>query len=97
MEVILAKNSGFCSGVKKAYDTALSLARQDVTIYGELVHNNSVTDKLKSVGINTVERLEDVKTSKVLIRSHGVKKSDLDYFAGKGIEVIDCTCPFVKR
>ena len=97
MEVILAKNSGFCSGVKKAYDTALSLAGQDVTIYGELVHNNSVTDKLKSVGVNTVERLEDVKTSKVLIRSHGVKKSDLDYFAGKGIEVIDCTCPFVKR
>ena len=97
MEVIIAKHSGFCSGVKKAVDTALGLVGQDVTLFGELVHNKGVTDKLKDLGLKTVDKIEQVKTKKVLIRSHGVKKSDYDYFTAQGIEVIDCTCPFVKR
>ena len=80
MEIIVAKNSGFCSGVKNAVDKAMSLAGQDVTIYGELVHNKSVITKLKSLGLETVDAPELVKTKKVLIRSHGIKKAEYVFF-----------------
>ena len=48
MEIIVAKNSGFCPGVKKAVDTAFSYAGKNACVYGELIHNDKVIEELKS-------------------------------------------------
>lgn len=49
MKVVLAKNAGFCKGVKNAVDTAIKLAEEHGKIFtfGELVHNELVTEYLR--------------------------------------------------
>lgn len=97
MQVIVSENCGFCMGVKNAVDTAMKISGQDVCILGEIIHNPSVISKIKSLGTKIVEKKEDVDSKKVIIRSHGEPKSTFDYFESKGIEVINCTCPFVIK
>jgi len=38
MQVIIAKHSGFCSGVKKAVETAMSISPENTFVYGEIIH-----------------------------------------------------------
>lgn len=97
MEIILANNVGFCAGVNRAFTKAKSLAGEDVAVYGELVHNQSVIDQLEALGVKTVFSAEDVTGGKVVIRSHGIPKSGYEIFKNKGIDVVDCTCPFVSK
>ena len=97
MEVILAKNSGFCSGVQKAVDTAESIYGDNVYILGELIHNSTVTKKIESLGTKTVNDIDEVSGGTVIIRSHGVGRDTLEELERRGIKVINCTCPFVMR
>ena len=60
MEVIVAKNGGFCKGVQRAVDTALSIPAQNTYVLGDIIHNPDVVERLTSRGIKTVEKLEDV-------------------------------------
>ncbi len=96
MSVTVAKNSGFCQGVKKAVDVAMNI-ETPAYVYGELIHNEVVLEKLKSRGVYTVDRLEDLKGKRVIIRSHGVGKDIYDFLNSNNIEYIDCTCVFVKK
>ena len=98
MQVIVAKSGGFCRGVKKAVDTALSVSPENTYIYGEIIHNPDVVAQITARGIRTVERLEDVpKGATLIIRSHGVGKRVYEECEERDIEVIDCTCEFVRR
>ncbi len=97
MKITVAKSAGFCFGVKNAVDTAYNHAGEDVCVLGELIHNPLVIEKLESFGVKCVKSPSDVKTSKVIIRSHGAPKAVFDYFEKEGISVIDATCPFVKK
>ena len=98
MQVIVAKSGGFCRGVKKAVDTALSVSPENTYIYGEIIHNPDVVAQITARGIRTVERLEDVpKGATLIIRSHGVGKRVYEECEEREIEVIDCTCEFVRR
>ena len=97
MKVILAKNNGFCMGVKRAVSQAKSLAGENVYIYGELVHNKLVNDELLSMGLKIVDDPLEVKSGTVIIRSHGTTKSQIEDFRNRGINVVDCTCPFVAK
>lgn len=97
MAVRVASTAGFCFGVKNAVSLTLSHAGEDVSVLGELIHNTHVTEKIERSGIKTVNSPEEVKTSAVIIRSHGEGKATYDYFAKNGITVYDATCPFVKR
>ena len=98
MKVYLAKNAGFCMGVKRAVDTALLEENKGAYILGNIIHNEAVLNELKEKGLITVESEQDVESGKtVIIRSHGVGKSVIDYFNKNNITVIDCTCPFVKK
>ncbi len=96
MSVTVAKNSGFCQGVKKAVDVAMKI-ETPAYVYGELIHNEVVLEKLKSRGVYTVDRLDDLKGKRVIIRSHGVGKDIYDFLNSNNIEYIDCTCVFVKK
>ena len=98
MEILVAKSGGFCSGVKKAVDTAMSISPNNVYIYGELIHNPEIVDKISGRGIRTVETLDEVPGGATLIiRSHGVQKWIYEACRARGIEVVDCTCEFVRR
>ena len=98
MQIILAKSLGFCSGVKRAVDTAMKVCGKAVFVLGELIHNERVTAMLKEKGSTVVNSAGDVPDgAKVIIRSHGEAKSTFEKLKNKGAEIIDCTCPFVRR
>ncbi len=98
MKVVIARNSGFCVGVKKAVDTALAVAKNGVYVLGEIIHNESVLEKLKNLGVKTIESIDEVEKGTLIIRSHGVSKGILEKLnKKKGVEVINCTCPFVEK
>jgi 4-hydroxy-3-methylbut-2-enyl diphosphate reductase len=102
MEVLLAKTSGFCFGVKRAVDTVYEQIEQggEIYTYGPIVHNDEVVKDLEEKGvkvINSKEELENLSSGKVIIRAHGVSKEICSLIENKGLECIDATCPFVKR
>ena len=96
MPITVAKSSGFCQGVKRAVDVAMNV---DVpsAVYGELIHNETVLEKLKERGVECIDDLSKLGDRKLIIRSHGVGKQVYDYLDKNGIEYIDCTCVFVKK
>lgn len=99
MEILLAREAGFCFGVKRAIDMSMKTRDKgiDFSTFGELIHNKQVVKSLEDLGINAVESLEDAKGSTVLIRSHGVAKHIYEEAKAKGIKTIDGTCPYVKK
>ena len=98
MEIIVAKSGGFCQGVKKAVDTAMTINPENTYIFGEIIHNPEVVKEITKRGIVTVENLDEVpKGATLIIRSHGVGKAVFEECARRGIKVVDCTCEFVRR
>ena len=102
MEVILAKSSGFCFGVKRAVDKVYEQIGENKKIYtyGPIIHNEEVVKDLEEKGVhvlNSKEELESLTAGSVVIRSHGVSKEIYDIIERKGLDCIDATCPFVKR
>ena len=100
MKVLKSKHGGFCFGVKRAVESALSLTGQDNYVLGEIIHNECVVKELSERGIKTIESLDDVDFKggeTLLIRSHGEPEETFDKAKKLGLNVIDCTCPFVKE
>ena len=98
MKVIVARHGGFCSGVKKAVDAALSVPPQNTYIYGEIIHNRDVVEQIENRGIKTVENISEVPDgARLLIRSHGAGKAIFEECKRRNIEAVDCTCAFVRR
>ncbi len=111
MEVVLAKNSGFCPGVKRAVEKALSLQGTKHTYtLGELIHNKTFLTSLEEAGIRSI-CIEDVEkeltaiapeTMHLILRTHGIPKEDELFLRAlcdktKRLDIIDMTCPFVKN
>lgn len=100
MEVILAKHAGFCFGVKRATQLAFEAADQDGDIYtlGPIIHSPQVVQRLEEMGVKPVDDVSEVETGgTVIIRSHGVAAEELEAAIRAGLEVVDATCPFVKK
>ena len=89
MKVILADELGFCFGVKRSYEMALSNAK-DAAIIGQLVHNSDVQDKLYDSGIK--DYADGLNVKKLILRSHGTIKSEKEILERK-YKLIDTTCP----
>ena len=100
MSVTIAKSAGFCFGVSRAVETVEKAAgegRQVVTL-GPIIHNRHVVDKFDAMGIRVIESPEEaIAGMTVIIRSHGVSRGVYEALNKPGVEVIDATCPFVKR
>ena len=107
MEVITAKSAGFCFGVKRAMDKVEeqigSNDNCNIYTYGPIIHNEEVVKELESRGVKTIrddselDLIDYSKRNRIIIRSHGVPKATQDMLEKRGFEVIDVTCPFVKR
>ncbi len=111
MEIRLVAGAGFCFGVKRAVDIVYEQIQTGKTIYtyGPIVNNEEVVKELTDQGVRVIEsrreleRLADRdspaarREATVIIRAHGVPREVQQYMEQKGWEVIDTTCPFVKR
>ncbi|HEY2252584.1 MAG TPA: 4-hydroxy-3-methylbut-2-enyl diphosphate reductase [Planctomycetaceae bacterium] len=101
MQVLVADALGFCFGVRDALEAAVRTNRpQAVTIYGELVHNESVQARLAGLGFHSAgenERERLPETPLVMITAHGVSDRERTKLESAGKELIDTTCPLVVR
>ena len=102
-KVILAKSAGFCFGVHRAVDTVYERTdKKNVYTYGPIIHNEEVVKDLESKGVKAISDISDIDTgvdgnATVIIRSHGVSKSVYDSIRSKNYEIVDATCPFVRK
>ena len=92
-----AKSLGFCFGVKKAIKQAEKT--KDASTIGPLIHNNDeITRLYADYNVKTINGIDELSNEKkAIIRTHGITKNDLMLLEKKGIEIIDATCPFVKK
>jgi len=103
MEVIVAEHAGFCFGVTKAVETVyeqIEKENSNIYTYGPIIHNETVVSDLEKKGVKVIEsvdELEGIDSGTVVIRSHGVTKEVHQKLEQSGLNVIDATCPFVKR
>ena len=99
--VKLAKFAGFCYGVKRAVDTAKKLKAENpdknVFVLGELIHNARVIAQLEKSGIKTLDEVPEKGDGICVIRSHGESPQVLEKIKNAGFEIVDLTCPDVKK
>ncbi|MDD7642076.1 MAG: 4-hydroxy-3-methylbut-2-enyl diphosphate reductase, partial [bacterium] len=102
MNVTVAKSAGFCFGVKRAVELVYEQTKTEGPLYtfGPIIHNEEVVKDLAKRGVRVIESLEqlpELEKGRVIIRSHGVGKAVQDQLEASGFEVLDATCPFVKK
>lgn len=105
MKVKVAKTAGYCFGVERAVDKVYDQINNNkdgkqIYTYGPIIHNDEVVNDLISKGvkvINSKEELLTITEGIVIIRSHGVSKDIYDTIKKLGLELIDATCPYVRK
>ena len=99
MEILLAKEMGFCFGVRRAVDMMEEATEETshIVSLGSVVHNPQVVSQLKERGLDVIATLEDVSDQQVAITAHGVSESVMQELENKGVPVLDTTCPIVTR
>ena len=96
MKIIRAEHLGMCFGVRDAIALATNTARREpLTILGDLVHNETVLADLRAEGIQFQRVPESVGTRTVMITAHGTSERTLSQTRGRGLNVIEATCPLV--
>ena len=102
-EIVMAERAGFCFGVKRAVDAILEAltagdTERAVWTIGMPIHNPQEVARLRAMGLRVAKDASEVPPGvKVLIRAHGESRAVLNELRGKGVCVIDTTCPFVRR
>ena len=100
MKIIMAEHAGFCFGVKRAVDAIESalLTNKEVWTIGLPIHNPQEVARLESLGLRVAKNSGEIPSgAKVLIRAHGESLDVIKNLQARQIEVIDMTCPFVKK
>ena len=101
IKVEIDEGSGFCFGVVTAIHKAEEELAKGETLYclGDIVHNSREVDRLKTMGLITINREEfkQLKNAKVLLRAHGEPPETYIIARENNIEIIDATCPVVLR
>ena len=101
IKVEIDEGSGFCFGVVTAIHEAEEELAKGETLYclGDIVHNSREVDRLKTMGLITINREEfkQLKNAKVLLRAHGEPPETYMIARENNIEIIDATCPVVLR
>ena len=103
MKVIVAKTAGFCFGVKRAVDTVYQQAetgKKPIYTYGPIIHNEEVVRELEQKGVRILkdeDELDALCEGTVIIRSHGVPRRIYEKIRSRNLELVDATCPFVKK
>ena len=100
MSVRVGKYAGFCFGVDRAVKLVEESASQGkrVCTLGPIIHNRHVVERFETMGVRVIEKPEDACAGEtVIIRAHGISKEAEQKLSSMDVEVVDATCPFVKR
>ncbi|UYO98884.1 4-hydroxy-3-methylbut-2-enyl diphosphate reductase [Oceanotoga sp. DSM 15011] len=102
MEIRISDNVGFCYGVNRAFNNTIKLNdKKNIYMYGQLVHNNSVIEKITDTGIKIFENIDNLPEnsykSTVIIRAHGITSKEREILEKNFKQVIDMTCPIVTN
>ncbi|MFQ6612376.1 MAG: 4-hydroxy-3-methylbut-2-enyl diphosphate reductase [Fidelibacterota bacterium] len=98
MKIILAKDAGYCFGVRDAVNLAYETADKYGQVYmlGHIVHNEKVVENLENAGAHVVKTLDDVPEGKpILFRAHGTSNPTWEEAKTRGVNIVDATCPLV--
>ena len=98
--ILVAEHAGVCYGVERALNKAYEAAGQataPVHTLGPLIHNPRVVRELEDAGVGLAESLSDCKGGTVVVRAHGVVPQTIEDARDRGLEVVDATCPYVKK
>lgn len=99
-KIKVADKSGFCFGVKRAINLAEKTAKDNKYVYtlGPIIHNPQEVKRLAKIGIKTLSAPKNIKKGIIILRTHGIPLNLLNVLEKKkSIDIIDATCPFVKR
>lgn len=99
-EVIVADEAGACYGVERALNLVMEAAEQTegpLFTLGPLIHNPTVVAELEARGVSVTDDPAVPQGSTLVLRTHGVTPAVEQAAAAAGAQVIDATCPFVKR
>lgn len=100
MHVKLVDATGFCMGVQRAVSMTLKAAdrgESKICTYGPLIHNPQVIELLKGKGIEIISDLRELHSGIVVIRAHGISPQKKKEIEETGAQILDATCPRVKR
>lgn len=102
-EIIKTETAGFCFGVNRAVSALYDIidkwdGKRKLYTFGPIIHNPDINKDLEGRGVIISENIDEIESgSIVFIRTHGVPKKVIDDLSEKNVEVIDMTCPKVKR
>lgn len=99
LKIRLAKDAGFCFGVRDAIQKAQETAQEQGEVYmlGDIVHNERVVENLEKDNIRVVDSLDQVENAPVLFRAHGTTPEVWDQANQKQLQIVDATCPLVHE
>jgi 4-hydroxy-3-methylbut-2-enyl diphosphate reductase len=99
MEVLLARENGFCFGVKKAVELTEAAAESGKPVFnlGQVVHNPRISERLAARGVKVIADPAEAESGIVVIRAHGVPPAVRAAIEEHGLECIDATCSLVLR
>lgn len=87
--------------MKRAVETAKNLKKENpgknIYILGELIHNTDVINELTSLGIRTIYEIPSHGEGICIVRSHGEAPDVFEKIKNAGFELVDLTCPDVKK
>ena len=98
MKILVAKDAGYCFGVRDAVNLAYDTAKDHGEVYmlGTIVHNEKVVEDLSKAGTKVVDKIDEVAKDKpILFRAHGTAPRVWDKAKNKNLNIIDATCPLV--
>lgn len=99
-KIIVTQNAGFCFGVERATKIAFDASREhkeDLYTLGPIIHNPQVVNNLEKEGVKAKKELDEIEGGTVIIRSHGVSSDVMEKARSRDLEILDATCPFVKK
>ena len=100
MKITVAKDAGYCFGVRDAVNMAYDSSQKygEVYMLGDIVHNENVVKDLNKAGAKIVNNIDDIPNNKnVLFRAHGTKRELWEKANKKKLNIIDATCPLVHE
>lgn len=99
LRISVAKDAGFCFGVRDAIEKAREVAKEHGKVYmlGDIVHNERVVNDLAQENVRVVDSLDDVEGAPVLFRAHGTIPELWESAAEKDLTIVDATCPLVHE
>jgi (E)-4-hydroxy-3-methyl-but-2-enyl pyrophosphate reductase len=100
MKVVLAREYGFCGGVRRALrklDAAIAEnPERPVYSIGEIIHNATVMAEYRSKGVEVLDSIFDIGDGVGVVRAHGLPLSAIEQATSRGLRVVDATCPYVR-